>query len=99
VRGGNFVAVLSAVHHTIYAPRTIIGKASPVVPPGTPSTGVTKIPTANPKLPSGNPNLHQTARARNLHVSRVKSHVSHSLVIRDKAISQLTDESLRQGLS
>jgi hypothetical protein len=54
--GSNFVAVLGAVHHTIFAPGTVVGHASPVVPPGTPATGTT-IPTANPFLPSGNPNF------------------------------------------
>ncbi len=57
IPGGNFVAGLDAVHHTIFAPKTIIGHATPVSPPGTPATGTT-IPTANPQLPSGNPNFH-----------------------------------------
>ena len=55
--GGNFVAGLNAVHNTIFAPKTIIGHATPVSPPGTPATGST-IPTANPHLPSGNPNFN-----------------------------------------
>ncbi len=57
IPGGNFVAGLNAVHHTIFAPKTLIGHATPVSPPGTPATGTT-IPTANPSLPSGNPNFH-----------------------------------------
>jgi hypothetical protein len=55
--GSNFVALLNAVHHQIFPPATVVGHASPVVPPGTPATGTT-IPTANPTLPSGNPNFH-----------------------------------------
>ena len=57
IPGGNFVAGLNAVHHTIFAPKTLIGHATPVSPPGTPGTGST-IPTANPSLPSGNPNFN-----------------------------------------
>ncbi|WP_165226922.1 Ig-like domain-containing protein [Aquisphaera insulae] len=45
--GGDFVAELDAVHHKVYAPRTVIGKASPVSPPGTPGTSST-IPTYQP---------------------------------------------------
>jgi hypothetical protein len=54
--GSNFVALLNAVHHVIFAPGTVVGHASPVVPPGTPATGTT-IPTANPQTPAGNPNF------------------------------------------
>ena len=57
VAGGNFVAELDAIHRRIFAPNTLIGRASPIVPPGTPSSGVTRIPAANPFLPSGNPNF------------------------------------------
>ncbi|APW62102.1 Ig-like domain-containing protein [Paludisphaera borealis] len=32
--GGNFVAELDAVHHRVYAPKTTVGTASPVTPPG-----------------------------------------------------------------
>jgi streptogramin lyase len=101
VPGGNFVAGLNAVHHTIFAPKTLIGKASPVVPPGTPSTGVTKIPTANPNLPSGNPNLRRKLKARNLHVNhvKVKAQATHSHAIHDEALSLLTSPGVRQGLS
>ena len=35
--GGNFVAELNAVHHEIFAPATVIGRATPVSPPGTPA--------------------------------------------------------------
>ena len=35
IRGGDFVAQLDAVHHIIFAPKTVIGTASPVSPPGT----------------------------------------------------------------
>jgi len=39
VNGGDLVAGLDARHHTIFAPRTQVGTASPVVPPGRPATG------------------------------------------------------------
>ena len=35
IPGGNYVAQLTAMHHTIFAPTTIIGRATPVHPPGT----------------------------------------------------------------
>ena len=46
-RGGDFIAELDAVHHTIFAPKTVIGKATPVSPPGTLPSNTT-IPTHNP---------------------------------------------------
>ena len=42
--GGNFVAQLTAIHHTIFAPSTVVGNASPVSPPGT-KEGNTIVPT------------------------------------------------------
>jgi hypothetical protein len=36
--GGDLVAELDAVHHRVYAPKTNVGTASPVYPPGTPGT-------------------------------------------------------------
>ena len=45
--GGDFVAELDAVHHIIYAPKTMIGTATPVSPPGTLPSNTT-IPTYNP---------------------------------------------------
>jgi hypothetical protein len=39
--GGDFVAEIDALHHKIYAPRTVIGTASPVSPPGTPGSSST----------------------------------------------------------
>jgi hypothetical protein len=33
--GGDFVAQLGAIHHTVFAPGTVIGRATPVSPPGT----------------------------------------------------------------
>jgi len=36
--GGDFVAELDAVHHRVYAPKTNVGTASPVYPPGRPGT-------------------------------------------------------------
>jgi hypothetical protein len=90
VPGGNFVAGLDAVHNRIFAPRTLIGNASPVVPPGTPSTGVTLIPTADPNLVSGTPNPHVT-KARKLHLKQARAH----LAAHDKALSHLSGSSSR----
>jgi hypothetical protein len=44
--GGSFVAILDSIHHTVFAPRTVIGPASPVVPPGRRPHGF-RIPTDN----------------------------------------------------
>lgn len=48
VRGGNFVAQLTAIHHTIFAPSTLIGRATPVSPPGTKQGNVYVPGTFNP---------------------------------------------------
>jgi hypothetical protein len=92
IPGGNFVAGLDAVHNTIFAPRTIIGHATPVSPPGTPATGTT-IPTANPKLPSGNPNFHgNPAQLKNakVHVHRVtQTAKTPKITAHDAALEQL----------
>ena len=45
--GGDFIAELDAVHHIIFAPRTVVGTATPVSPPGTLPSNTT-IPTYNP---------------------------------------------------
>ena len=97
IPGGNFVAELNAVHHTIFAPKTIIGHATPVSPPGTPATGST-IPTANPNLPSGNPNFNgnpselKGARVHVKHHVRVAQAAKKPAVsasVHDKALEQL----------
>jgi hypothetical protein len=51
VRGGDFIAELDAVHHIIFAPKTVIGSATPVSPPGTLPSNTT-IPTHNPGEPA-----------------------------------------------
>jgi uncharacterized protein (TIGR03118 family) len=52
VAGGNYVAQLTAIHHTIFAPSTIIGRATPVSPPGTRPGSIHIKQTINPgKLP------------------------------------------------
>ena len=59
VAGGNYVAQLTAIHHTIFAPSTIIGRATPVSPPGTRPGSIHIKQTINPgKLP---PSLRGTA--------------------------------------
>ena len=49
--GGDFLAELEAVHHTVYAPKTMIGTATPVSPPGT-LPGNTTIGSSNPLDPA-----------------------------------------------
>ena len=44
IPGGNFVADLDSIHHTIFAPKSVVGNASPDVPPGIPGRNV-EIPT------------------------------------------------------
>ena len=56
--GGDFVAEVDSLHHRIYAPRTVIGPATPVSPPGTPGTD-TFIPTF---LPGKTPHAQAAAR-------------------------------------
>ena len=46
--GGDFVAQLTAIHHTIFAPSTIVGRATPVSPPGTRQGNVYIPQTINP---------------------------------------------------
>jgi hypothetical protein len=96
IAGGNFVAELNAVHHTVFAPRTIIGKATPVSPPGTPSSGSTIPVAANPNTPAGNPGLNQAispaVRRRDLRVVQaLKKHkVKHSsLDTHDTALDEV----------
>ncbi len=51
--GGDFVAQLTAIHHTIFTPSTIIGRATPVSPPGTRPGSIHIKQTINPgKLPA-----------------------------------------------
>jgi hypothetical protein len=94
ITGGNFVAELDSIHNRVFAPRTTIGRASPVVPPGVPATGQT-IPTANPTLPSGNPNFHVKAsslRNARVHVQRLAQTVRPaSTMVHDAALAALTD--------
>jgi hypothetical protein len=51
--GSNFVAQLDAIHHRVLGPKTVIGHASPLSPPGTLASGESFIPTANPNGGSG----------------------------------------------
>jgi hypothetical protein len=48
IRGGDFVAQLTAIHHTIYAPSTVVGRGSPVSPLGTREHSVYVRATYNP---------------------------------------------------
>jgi hypothetical protein len=46
--GGDFVAQLTAIHHRVFAPGTVIGRATPVSPPGTLPQGFVTHDTINP---------------------------------------------------
>ncbi len=59
--GGDFVAQLTAIHHTIFAPSTIIGRATPVSPPGTRPGSVFIPETINPSKLA---HVSTSARAR-----------------------------------
>ncbi len=64
--GGDFVAELDAVHHIIYAPKTLIGTATPVSPPGTLPSNTT-IPTYNPGDPTSKSHKQPTtAKAKKI---------------------------------
>lgn len=57
VRGGDFLAELDAIHNKIFPARTIIGQATPVVPPGTPATGFF-LNNGQPFVPANPQRLH-----------------------------------------
>lgn len=78
VNGGNFVAQLTAIHHTIFAPSTLVGRGTPVNPPGMRQGNVRVPGTFNPsKLPRvsavSTPNSRHTA-ARVHHNDPARSH-------------------------
>jgi PKD repeat protein len=100
VPGGDFIAELDAIHHTIYAPRTVVGTATPVSPPGTLPLN-TRIPTFAP----GDPPAKKTAdaKAREPRQSVAALRVAHraaaaarserprgASVVIDRALDQLT---------
>ncbi|MFO0890816.1 MAG: Ig-like domain-containing protein [Isosphaeraceae bacterium] len=51
VAGGDFVAELDSVHNVVYAPRSVIGSATPVSPPGTPGNDSFIIPPGGLRTP------------------------------------------------
>ena len=66
IRGGDFIAELDAVHHIIFAPKTVIGTATPVSPPGTLPSNTT-IPTHNPGDPTSKSHKQPTtAKAKKI---------------------------------
>jgi hypothetical protein len=73
--GSNFVAILDAIHHRIYAPRTVVGHASPIKPPGRPATGRILKGNADPNTRAGNPGIFhlnaQQLRARQLRAAAI----------------------------
>lgn len=74
--GGDFVAELDSVHHRVYAPRTVIGPATPVSPPGTPGTDTyipTYLPSKSVKAPSTVKLSRRKAVASVAHPSRART--------------------------
>jgi uncharacterized protein (TIGR03118 family) len=72
IPGGDFVAQLTAIHHTIYAPSTVIGRSTPVTPPGTREHSVYVRATYNPsKFPRINATASRPQAARQA-VKRVR---------------------------
>jgi hypothetical protein len=51
--GGDFVAEVDALHNKIFAPKSVVGPASPVVPPGTPASGSLVPALVHSKTPGG----------------------------------------------
>jgi hypothetical protein len=101
VPGGDFIAELDAVHHTIFAPATVVGIASPVVPPGT-SPSKTTIPTVNPSQIHASTIHHAKAFARHKNVVAPKVVVHRNIVVAKttakpaKAESRVVDHALHQ---
>ncbi len=69
--GGDFIAELDAVHHTIFAPKTVVGTATPVSPPGTLPSNTT-IPTFNPGSPDRATQKGSHANKKNEHAGVTK---------------------------
>jgi hypothetical protein len=65
--GGDFVAAIDAVHRRVLAPRTVIGTASPVHPPGVRRPGRADSRPARP-LPTGPLSVANPLHARRLAV-------------------------------
>lgn len=69
-RGGDFVAVIDTIHHTIYPPRSVIGIVGPLGPGTRP--GRVRIPTVNP----GRPIPPQVAAIDSGHPGFLKAHAA-----------------------
>jgi uncharacterized protein (TIGR03118 family) len=97
VRGGDFIAELDAVHHTIFAPKTVIGTATPVSPPGMlPSN--TRIPTYNPGGPAHSSFKGSEAGKRLEHGAGIKKPAApvHRLVHRGAVVQKIIADSGRK---
>ena len=87
VPGGDFLAELNAVHHRIFAPSTVIGRATPVSPPGTLSQGTTILKqTVNPSKFPKVERLAAVERADRLAVRQAAKKVSHPLTALKTAV-------------
>ena len=87
VPGGDFIAQLNAVHHTIFAPMSFVGTASPVVPPGTPESNTT-IPTVNPSDPPAKATTHAKVIAHHQSVAAPKIVHHATIVHRNTAVAK-----------
>jgi hypothetical protein len=102
VPGGDFVAQLTAIHHTTYAPSTIIGRATPISPPGNrPGSTIHIKETINPgKLP---PSL-EARRLKAEQKAEIKTVRRANLALREqsdgaKAVTSTKAASAKQSTS
>jgi hypothetical protein len=90
VNGGNFVAQLTAIHHTIFAPSTVIGRATPVSPPGTKEGKIIVPTTVNPskfpRITSIDPKVKAKTKVV---VQTIAKPVHHAAAIHDAALHDL----------
>jgi hypothetical protein len=108
VPGGDFIAELDAVHHTIFAPGTVVGTATPVSPPGTRPSNTT-IPTVRAGDPPANvtatikPSKHRHNASDPSFAHRAKAAAAPSKRpsgardVFDKALDQLAADRIKQS--
>jgi hypothetical protein len=91
--GGDFVAEIDSLHHRVYAPRTVIGPATPVVPPGTPGTA-SYIPTF---IPGKTPHAQAATRLSSRGTLASAVHTAPSKVARLSTVQAHSLSSRRHG--
>jgi uncharacterized protein (TIGR03118 family) len=83
--GGDFVAELDALHNTVFAPRTVIGPASPTNPSGTSASHTLSKAHSRQKTPNASTAVHHSSK----HSTRVATRpasakVFHPALLREK---------------